>query len=427
MNILGLSAFFHESACCLLRDGRLMAAAEEERFSRVKHDPRLPVAAFRYCLRQGGIGLQDLDAVAYYESPVDKLSRQLWAGVPDGGNRPRVARSRRAGAGDPRRAGLRGAGPHLRAPRSPTPPAPSSSPASPKPPSSRWTAWASGPPPPTAARPDVAIERFEEVEFPHSLGLLYSTLTSYLGFEVNDGEYKVMGLAPYGEPRYLEEMRKLVSTRDGGQYRLDLRYFDFLRGRRMYSDALPRPLRRAAPASRVGDHPLPPGRGPQPPGGAGGDPAGEGPLAPRAHRPAGPLHGRRRGPQRGGQRPHPAGGPLRAPVRPAGGRRLRRLPRRRRPGPRRADRPAARRRRPAARLPGAGLDRGRDRRAPARRGPAGAGLPGPRGRAAGSGRGPARRRQGRRLVPRPHGAGPPRAGSAQPARRSRAIPGCATG
>ncbi|HEX2644265.1 MAG TPA: carbamoyltransferase N-terminal domain-containing protein, partial [Thermoanaerobaculia bacterium] len=84
MNIVGISAFFHESACCLIQDGRLAAAAEEERFSRVKHDPRLPVDAFRFCLRRGGIGIADIDAVAYYESPVRKLSRQLWAGVPAG-------------------------------------------------------------------------------------------------------------------------------------------------------------------------------------------------------------------------------------------------------------------------------------------------------------------------------------------------------
>src|SRR6185295_9485266 len=82
MNVIGISAFFHESACCLLRDGRLVAAAEEERFSRVKHDPRLPVAAFRWCLAQGGIGIGDVDCVAFYESPAKKLARQRWAGVP---------------------------------------------------------------------------------------------------------------------------------------------------------------------------------------------------------------------------------------------------------------------------------------------------------------------------------------------------------
>jgi carbamoyltransferase len=84
-----------------------------------------------------------------------------------------------------------------------------------------------------------SIELFDTVEFPHSLGLLYSTLTSYLGFRVNGGEYKVMGLAPYGKPRFLPEMRKLVRSAEGGAYELSLEYFDFVKGRRMYSDRLP--------------------------------------------------------------------------------------------------------------------------------------------------------------------------------------------
>src|SRR5690349_20613119 len=79
MNIVGISAFYHESACCLLRDGELVAAAEEERFTRVKHDRSLPRHAFRYCLHEAGIGIQDIDCVAYYEMPEKKLSRQLWA------------------------------------------------------------------------------------------------------------------------------------------------------------------------------------------------------------------------------------------------------------------------------------------------------------------------------------------------------------
>ena len=84
MNVVGISAFYHEAACCLLQDGRLVAAAEEERFTRIKHDPRLPVHAFRFCLQKAGLGIEDLDAVGYYESPVKKLSRQLWAGPPQG-------------------------------------------------------------------------------------------------------------------------------------------------------------------------------------------------------------------------------------------------------------------------------------------------------------------------------------------------------
>jgi carbamoyltransferase len=243
MNVLGLSAFFHESACCLLVDGRLVAAAEEERFSRVKHDARLPVSAFRWCLRQGGVGIEELDCIAYYESPVKKLSRQLWSGLPAGGAGADLAW---LDPGAPERAireGLGFEGPiltfdhHLSHAAS--------------------AFFFSGFPEAAVLTVDgvgewattvysraagSSIEPFAEVEFPHSLGLLYSTLTSYLGFEVNDGEYKVMGLAPYGEPRYLEEMRRLVSSGPGGQYRLDLRYFDFVRGRRMWSNALPRLL-----------------------------------------------------------------------------------------------------------------------------------------------------------------------------------------
>src|SRR5947199_2270113 len=236
MNVLGLSAFFHESACCLLRDGRLVAAAEEERFSRVKHDPRLPVAAFRWCLKQGGIGLLDLDAVAFYESPVAKVSRQLWAGAP-------------ADLLDPERAeraireGLGWEGPILNF-RHHLSHAASAFFFSGFPAAAVLTVdgvgeWDTT----TYGRAEgTAIELFESVAFPHSLGLLYSTLTSYLGFAVNDGEYKVMGLAPYGEPRFLDQMRRLVSPGPGGQYRLDLEHFDFVRGRRMYSDALPRLL-----------------------------------------------------------------------------------------------------------------------------------------------------------------------------------------
>lgn len=228
MNVVGLSAFFHESACCLLQDGRLVAAAEEERFSRIKHDPRLPVSAFRWCLEEGGIGIAEVDAVAYYESPVRKLARQLWSGVPIGDadpGRPERAIREQLGyegrilfyghhashaasafllSGFPEAAVLTvdGVG--------------------------EWDTTTYG----------KGLEVFERVEFPHSLGLLYSTITSYLGFEVNDGEYKVMGLAPYGRPRYADRIRKLVSSGSGGQFALDLRYFDFVRGSRMYSEAL---------------------------------------------------------------------------------------------------------------------------------------------------------------------------------------------
>ena len=239
MNVIGISAFYHESACCLLRGGKLVAAASEERFTRVKHDSRLPVEAFRFCLEAGGLRLTDVDAVAYYESADAKLSRQLWAGVPraaapaearwlDPGRPEREIRERlgyegrilcfphhlshAASAyffsGFPEAAVLTvdGVG--------------------------EWATMAYG------RGRQGELEIFEEVDFPHSLGLLYSTLTSYLGFGVLSGEYKVMGLAAYGEPRYVDQICRLVAVGDGGQVRLNLKYFDFIDGERMYSPAL---------------------------------------------------------------------------------------------------------------------------------------------------------------------------------------------
>lgn len=235
IHILGLSAFYHESACCLLQNGRLVAAAAEERFSRLKHDPRLPVAAFRYCLREAGLTLADLDAVAYYEDPELKLARQLWSGAIDldspglDADAPERMIRRRLGwdgqilqfphhlshaassfffSGFPEAAILTADG------------------------VGEWTTTSYG------HGQGSEIELFEEVEFPHSLGLLYSTLTSYLGFQVNDGEYKVMGLAPYGEPRFVDQICQLVGMGAGGQFLLNMRYFDFMGGARMYSPEL---------------------------------------------------------------------------------------------------------------------------------------------------------------------------------------------
>jgi carbamoyltransferase len=238
MNVIGLSAFYHESACCLLQDGRLAAAAAEERFSRVKHDPRLPVEAFRYCLKAGRLGPADVDCVAYYESPTKKLARQLWAGVPrdESGDffwldpqQPQRAIRERLGYEGPIEifehhqshaasafffSGFRdaailtvdGVG--------------------------EWATTTYG------RGRGATLEVFEQVHLPHSLGLLYSTITAYLGFRVNDGEYKVMGLAPYGRPRYVDQVRALIHSGPDGQYRLDMAYFDFLQGRTMYSGQL---------------------------------------------------------------------------------------------------------------------------------------------------------------------------------------------
>jgi carbamoyltransferase len=237
LNIVGLSAYYHDSAACLLCDGRLVAAAQEERFSRVKHDARLPVAAFRYCLEAGGIDLPDVDAVAYYESPSKKLSRQLWAGVAGG-----TADLARLAALRPERdirdrLGFEGRLLTFEHHRSH---AASSFFFSGFPEAAVMTVdgvgeWATTS---YGAAGDARLELFEEVEFPHSLGLFFAALTSYLGFAVNSGEQKVMGLAPYGHPRYAGALRDIVRPGRNGQYALDMDYFDFLAGERMYSASL---------------------------------------------------------------------------------------------------------------------------------------------------------------------------------------------
>lgn len=238
---VGISAHYHDSACCLIKDGVLVAAAEEERFSRLKHDNGIPSNAFRYCLKEAGVTIADVTRIAYYEDPYKKAARQLWAGLPGILNDPK-----RRFRIDPGRAedeirqclgyddAIEFVDHHL---------------------SHAASAfyfsgfkeadiltvdgvgeWATT----TYGRGiGQEIDLFEEVSFPNSLGLFYSTITAYLGFEVNDAEYKVMGLAPYGKPRHVDKVLQLISNDEGGQYRLNMEYFDFLNGERMYSDRLP--------------------------------------------------------------------------------------------------------------------------------------------------------------------------------------------
>src|SRR5262245_17649232 len=241
LNIIGLSAHFHDSACCLLCDGVLVAAAQEERFTRRKNEPDIPRAAFRYCLAEAGLTITDVDCLAYYEDTRKKLERQLWMGLPDVVP-VRATALFQLDAQRPEREireVLGYEGPlefceHHQAHAA----------------SSffysgfeeaailtvdavgEWATTTYG------AGRGVSLELFEEVHFPDSLGLLYSALTAYLGFEVNEGEYKVMGLAPYGRPRYVDQVRELIEVGAGGQFRLRMKYFDFLRHDRMFSPAL---------------------------------------------------------------------------------------------------------------------------------------------------------------------------------------------
>src|SRR5262245_2487556 len=238
MNIVGISGYYHDAAACVLKDGKLVAAAEEERFSRIKHDGRLPSAAFMYCLREAGLGILDVDCVAYNELPERKVSRQLWAGrrprggTPVGwldGQRPereirellgfegrieKFSHHASHGASAFFYSGFRDAA-VLTVDAV-----------------GEWTTTSFG------KGHGASLELLHEVAFPHSLGLFYSALTAFLGFEVNEGEYKVMGLAPYGTPRLVETLSALVRTADDGSYELDLSYFDFGQGDSLYTPAL---------------------------------------------------------------------------------------------------------------------------------------------------------------------------------------------
>lgn len=243
LNIVGISSGYHDSACCIMQDGVLVAAAQEERFSRIKNDRDLPRRAFRYCLEAAGITIAEVDCVAFYEDPTLKLGRQLWMAMePDTPVERRGAILNRLLRPRPEvliRKSLGYEGPiqtmdhHLSH-------AASAYYFSGFPEAAIFTVdgvgdWASTT---YGLGRGVDIARLEQVDFPHSLGFFYSAITGYLGFEVNEGEYKVMGLAPYGKPKYVDQIRKLISMGPGGQYWLNLEYFDFMQRDCMFSGRL---------------------------------------------------------------------------------------------------------------------------------------------------------------------------------------------
>jgi carbamoyltransferase len=253
MKVLGISAFYHDSAAALIEDGRIVAAAQEERFSRRRHDARFPSSAVAFCLQFAGTKVEDVDLVVFYEKPFLKFERlletyvgfaprglasfakamPLWvheklflrrflvkefselAENVDWDNRLRFSEhhySHAASAFFPspfKEAAILtvdGVG--------------------------EWTTTS------LAHGNDSRIEMLREIRFPHSLGLLYSAFTYYLGFRVNSGEYKVMGLAPYGRPTYRDIiLKKLIDLKEDGSFRLDMSYFDYATGLRMTNDA----------------------------------------------------------------------------------------------------------------------------------------------------------------------------------------------
>ncbi len=242
--ILGLSAYYHDSAACLLRDGEIVAAAQEERFTRKKHDPGFPARAARACLDAAGIPAERIDAVAFYDKPILKFDRLLethLARAP-GGIRaflramPEWLKGK-LGLRRTIREALGYSGPvlfaehHLSHAASAFYPSPFEEAAVLTVDGvGEWSTTTIG-----AGHGD-QIELMAEQRFPHSLGLLYSAFTYYTGFKVNSGEYKVMGLAPYGEPRYVDLiLENLVDLKPDGSFRLDMKYFDYAGGLRMTS------------------------------------------------------------------------------------------------------------------------------------------------------------------------------------------------
>ncbi|RMG64265.1 MAG: hypothetical protein D6715_09935 [Calditrichaeota bacterium] len=242
MYILGISAFYHDAAACLLEDGRIVAAAQEERFSRVKHDARFPRQAIEYCLSEAGIQAGDLALVAFYDKPFIKFERILETYLQFA---PRGLASflqaiplwirKKLWMSDLIRKALDYEG-ELIFPEHHESHAASAFFPSPFSRAAILTIdgvgeWATA----SYGRGEGnKVTLLAELHFPHSLGLLYSAFTYFTGFRVNSGEYKLMGLAPYGEPRYVQAIYDhLIDLKEDGSFKLNLDYFDFPVGLRM--------------------------------------------------------------------------------------------------------------------------------------------------------------------------------------------------
>jgi len=239
MNILGISAYYHDSAACLVRDGRIAAAAQEERFTRIKHDQAFPEQAVDWCLRSAGIGPKDIDLVAFYDKPFLKFERILQTHL---AYAPRGIRSfmmaipvwlkEKIWLKDHIAEKLDFEGTIL------FPEHHESHAASAFYPSpfdraafltidgvGEWATTSYG------VGEGNRLTMAGEIHFPHSLGLLYSAFTYYTGFKVNSGEYKVMGLAPYGEPKYVQTiLDELIDLRDDGSFQMNMKYFNYCAG-----------------------------------------------------------------------------------------------------------------------------------------------------------------------------------------------------
>lgn len=244
--ILGLSAFYHDSAAALVVDGNVVAAAQEERFTRRKHDAAFPQRAIDYCLGEAGITPEDLDHVVFYEKPFLRFERLLetyLAVAPSGfgsflkampqwiHRKLQLPREMNRGLGGLYKKRFAFTEHHESHAASAFYPSPFED-------SAIMTVdgvgeWATAS---LGFGDSNRIELTKELRFPHSLGLLYSAFTYFCGFRVNSGEYKLMGLAPYGKPRYKDLiLSKLLDLRGDGSFRLDQRYFNYCQGLTMTS------------------------------------------------------------------------------------------------------------------------------------------------------------------------------------------------
>jgi carbamoyltransferase len=249
MYVLGISAFYHDSAACLLRDGEIIAAAQEERFTRKKHDSSLPVNAINFCLNEGGLSVGDLDCVAFYEKPFIKFDRLVETYLTFS---PKGIRSflkaipswmrEKIWISEIIEKKLNYKGKILFTEHHE---AHAASAFYPSPFNQaaiitldgvgEWATTSFG------IGRENRIKLLSEMKFPNSLGLLYSAFTYFTGFKVNSGEYKLMGLAPYGQPKYVDIIYKeLIDLKDDGSFKLNLNYFDFPVGLRMTSRSFDR-------------------------------------------------------------------------------------------------------------------------------------------------------------------------------------------
>ncbi|MDD5554000.1 MAG: carbamoyltransferase N-terminal domain-containing protein, partial [Candidatus Omnitrophica bacterium] len=262
MNILGISCFYHDSAACLVRDGDLIAAAQEERFTRRKHDLNFPSYAVDWCLKEGGISSRNIDYVVFYEKPLIKFERILetyLAYAPSGIRQfiqamplwlkqklwiPEIIREELGYKGK-----ILFCGHHESHAASAFYPSPFKEAAFLTIDGvGEWETTSFG------VGKGNDLERRFFLKFPHSLGLLYSAFTYYTGFKVNSGEYKLMGLAPYGRPRYVELiLDNLVDIKEDGSFKINMEYFGFCNGLRMTNRKFDRLFGAAArkPESRI--------------------------------------------------------------------------------------------------------------------------------------------------------------------------------